>query len=57
MLGSREKGAIKVTHERVEAMNLRLQALIEDMQVLTQMVRDIKRSVVRKYGKDENGKS
>ena len=55
-MDSRTKDSIRNTEARVEAMQLQIKELMEDIAVLTRIARDIKRSVVRKYGepKDES---
>ena len=54
MLDVRLKDAIRQTDQTVQGLKLEIAAIKEDLETLTQLVRDIKRSVVRKYG-DKNG--
>lgn len=54
-MDARTKDWIRNTEQKVTALSLRVEELMEDIATLTQLTRDIKRSVVRKYGdkKDE----
>lgn len=54
MIDPRSKDSIRNTESMVASLKLEVAALKEDIDVLTRITRDIKRSVVRKYGKDES---
>ena len=43
----------------VESLSIRVDAITEDLEIITRLVRDIKKSVVRKYGgkKEKDGES
>lgn len=55
-MDTRSKDSIRNTEQKVVALALRVEELMEDIEVLTRIARDIKRSVVRKYEwkKDES---
>jgi hypothetical protein len=53
-MDTRSKDSIRNTEQLVKAQGLEIAALKEDIEVLTRLVRDIKRSVVRKYGDKPN---
>lgn len=46
----RSKDSIRNIERIVESHSIALAEIKEDLEVLTRLVRDIKRSVVRKYG-------
>lgn len=53
MMDVRIKDSIRNTEQLMEAERIDLKRLIEAVKTLTGLVRDIKKSTVRKYGKGE----
>ena len=53
-MDTRSKDSIRETEQIVKSLALRVEELMEDIEVLTRIARDIKRSVVRKYGESKD---
>lgn len=56
MTDPRVKDAIRNTEKLIIAQGERIEKLVEDMKLLKEMVRAIKKSVVRKYGEEPEEK-
>ncbi len=53
MMGTRERDALRALPGKIDALNGEVQKLKEDNQVIKDLLRSIKKSVVRKYGEGD----